>query len=113
MSKPSKFDAFIAQFKRRRSIRRPIATDVWTFTDASGKKCRAELTIGKPRPVPGEREWYFKVRVSAWNSHVIPAIGAGPLDSLDNAMEVVRAFQEYVGDLHITRQSERPSRVKP
>jgi hypothetical protein len=110
MSKASKFDSFMAQFKHRRSVRRPIAADVWTFTDASGKKRRAELTIGKPRRVPGEREWYCEVRVSGWVSHVIPAIGIGPLDSLDNSMKLVRRFQEYVGDLHIARLSGSRSR---
>lgn len=110
MSRPSKFDSFVAQFKHRRSIHRPIAANVWTFTDGSGKKQRAELTVGKPRRVPGEPEWYCEVRVSAWMSHVVPIIGVGPLDSLDNAMKLVRAFQEHVGDLHITRLSGRRSR---
>ena len=105
MPKPSKFDSFIAQFKHRRSVHRPIAADVWAFTDASGKKQRAELSIGKPRRVPGEREWYCAVKVSTWMKHVFPAIGVGPLDSLDNAMKLARGFQEHVGDLHITRQS--------
>ena len=95
----------MAQFKKRRSIPRPIATDVWTFTDASGKKRRAKLSIGKPRRVPGEPEWYCEAHVSEWMSHVVPAIGVGPLDALDNAMKLVRGFQEYVGDLHIKRRS--------
>jgi hypothetical protein len=105
MAKRSKFDSFMARFKNRRSIQGPMATDVWTFTDASGKTHRAKLSIGKPRRVPGEAEWYCEVRVSEWMSHVVPAIGVGPLDSLDNAMKFVRGFQEYVADLHIKRRS--------
>lgn len=106
MPKPSKLDSFMAGFKRRRSIQRPIATDVWTFTDRSGAKRRAELTLGKPHRVPGDEGWYCEVRVSGWMSHVMPALGSGPLDLLDNAMKVVRGFQEYVADLNITRQSD-------
>ena len=45
-------------------------------------------------------------------SHVMAAVGTGPFDSLDNAMKVVRGFQEYVGDMHITRQSDRSSRAR-
>lgn len=110
MSKPSKLHSFMGRVKRQRSIKRPIASDVWTFTDGSGKKRRAELTIGKPRPVPGGRGWYCEIRISGWLAHVFPAMGAGPFDSLDNAMKLIRAFEEDVAHMHITAQSYGHSR---
>ena len=101
------FDRLTAPLRRLRSIRRPIAADVWTYTDASGKRRKARIAVAKPRPIPRDPQgdWYCAVYISGWRRHVIPVFGIGPLDSLANAVTLVQRFQEEIGTSHIIRQA--------
>ena len=106
MSKVS-FERLTAPLRRLRSIQRPIAADVWTYTDASGKRRKARIAVAKPRPIPRDPEgdWYCAVYISGWRRHAIPVFGIGPLDSLANAMNLVQRFQEEIGTSHILTQA--------
>lgn len=100
------FESFAAQIRRRRSIQRPIACDTWTYTDSSGKRRQAKISVAKPRRIPRDPkgDWFCAVHISGWRRHVIPAFGIGPLDSLANGLQLVKAFQETIGTSHIIVQ---------
>lgn len=109
------FARFSTQLRRRRSIQRPIASDVWTYTDASGARRKTRIAIARPRPIPRDPkgDWYCAVQISGWRRHLIPAFGIGPLDSLANALQVVQFFKEEVGTSHILWKRARRSRIQP
>lgn len=109
------FARFSAQLRLRRSIQRPIATDVWTYTDASGARRKTRISIAKPRPIPRDPQgdWYCAVHISGWRRHVIPAFGIGPLDSLANALQVVQLFKEEIGTSHIIWTRGKRARIQP
>jgi hypothetical protein len=90
-------------FQRQRTVRSPVASEVWTYTDGKGRKQRTEITLGTPRPIPGDKngDWFCPIYISGWMPHVIPALGIGPIDSLTNALALVRAFREHVADMNI------------
>jgi hypothetical protein len=116
ISKPDEvFARFSMQLRRRRSIPRPIATDVWTYTDASGARRKARISIARPRPIPRDPQgdWYCAVHISGWKRHVIPAFGIGPLDSLANALRVVQYFTEEIGTSHIIWKRGKRARLQP
>ena len=106
---------FAMRLRRRRSIQRPIASDVWTYTDASGARRKATIAVARPRPIPRDPngDWYCAVHISGWRRHVIPAFGIGPLDSLANALNVVQAFKEEIGTSHILWKPGKRSRIQP
>jgi hypothetical protein len=105
--RPSPAESLAARFKKRRSVSRPIASDTWTYTDRSGQEQAVKLQIGRPEPIPGDkqRDWFCPVFVEGWTPHVVPAIGVGPFDALMNALVVVRSFREHIADMHITRRA--------
>lgn len=106
------FDAFVASFRRVRSVSDPVASEVWTIRDGKGRKRQFEITIGKPQPIPGDkkRDWCSPVYIAGWKSHVYPVFGAGPLDTLDNALKFVKIFRERVADMHI--RSDRGAKAR-
>src|SRR5690349_2556222 len=91
-------ESFAASFQRQRTVRNPVASEVWTYKNRSGRKQRAEITVGRPRPIPRDSkgDWFCPVYIRGWTPHVIPAFGIGPIDSLMNALTLVRSFREYV-----------------
>jgi hypothetical protein len=109
------FDRLTARVSRLRAIRRPIASDVWTYTDASGTRRKTRISVARPRPIPQDPkgDWYCAVHVSGWRRHIIPAFGIGPLDSLANALQVVQFFKEEIGTSHIIWKRGKASRIQP
>jgi len=107
-------EPFIRSFKRRRSVSKPIATDTWAFIDAKGRKRLARIEIGRPQPTPGDKnhDWHCPVFVEGWTPHVIPAMGIGPIDSLMNAVTVVRSFHEHIAALQIAFGKSKPRRSR-
>ena len=79
----------------------PIASDVWTYTDGKGRTRKARVAVGKPQTIPNDPngDWFCPAYVEGFTPHVIPAIGVGPLDSLMNAITIVRGFQDHVGTM--------------
>ena len=100
---------FSARFKRQRSIDDPIASDSWTFKDAAGKMRTSRIEIGRPEPIPSDPQgnWFTPIFIEHWTAHVVPAFGAGPVDSLMNAVGFVRTFHEHVGWLQISQGSTK------
>jgi hypothetical protein len=109
------FARFSTRLRLRRSIQRPIASDIWTYTDASGRRRKARISIARPRPIPRDPkgDWYCAVHISGWRRHIIPAFGIGPLDSLANALQVVQFFKEEIGTSHIIWKRGKASRIQP
>jgi hypothetical protein len=107
-------DTFIATFKRRRSVSKPIAADTWTFTDSKGRKRLARIEIGRPQRVPEDKnhDWHCPVFIEGWTPHVIPAMGIGPIDSLMNAVTLVRSFHEHIAAQQITFGTSKPRRSR-
>jgi len=108
--------SFSSTFKRQRSIADPIASDRWTFKDARGKKRTVRIEIGRPQPIPGDKhgDWFTPVFIESWTGHVIPAFGVGPLDSLMNAVGLLRQFSEQIGWMQISQESaKRRNRRRP
>ena len=100
---------FAASFKRQRSIADPVAFDRWTFKDAKGKKRMVRIEVGRPQPIPEDQhgDWFTPVFIENWTEHVVPALGVGPLDSLMNAVALVRDFQEQISWLQIVQESTK------
>jgi hypothetical protein len=103
---------FTEGFKRQHSVTEPIASDTWTFKGPKGKKRTARIEIGKPEQVPNDKkgDWFCPVFIEGWTGHVIPVMGVGPLDSLLNAISLLRSFHESIGWLQISQGSIRASR---
>ena len=99
--------SFSARFKRQRSIADPIASDRWTFKDAKGKKRTVSIEVGRPQPTPEDKhgDWFTPVFIENWTGHVVAVSGVGPLDSLMNAVALLRNFHEQIGWLQISQES--------
>lgn len=78
--------------------------------DAKGQKRKARIEIGQPQPVPGDKDqnWFCPLYIQDWTC--FPAIGIGPLDSLMNAVTILRGFHDHVGGMHITYATSKPKR---
>ena len=107
---------FFSTFKRQHSVSNPIACDTVTFRDAKNRKRSARVEIGQPQPIPEDpdHDWFCPLFIEGWTLHVVPAIGIGPLDSLMNAVTVLRGFHEHIGTMHLsyatTKRKRRRSR---
>jgi hypothetical protein len=75
----------------------PIAEDVWTTDEDVSHR----IIVGHPHPVVSQDEnsdWYCPVMIEGFTSRIVPAMGIGPIDSLMNAMQLVRTFFEQHKD---------------
>ena len=101
--------SFLASFGRQRSIADAIASDRWTFKDAKGKNRTVRIEIGRPQPIPEDKhgDWFTPVFIESWTGHVVPAFGVGPLDSLMNAVALLRDFHEQIGWSQISQESAK------
>lgn len=101
----------MSSFRQQRTIAEPVAAEVWTFSDGKRRKRKAQVSVGKPQRIPNDPNgnWFCLIYVEGWVSHVFPAIGVGPLDSLMNALKMVSGFREHIADMHIsTDQGGQP-----
>ena len=124
MPKDDAFFAFTDSFKHQRSIADPVAEDTWTFKDLKGRKRTIVVAVGKPRPIADDpkEDWCCPIFIGGWTPHVRPIFGIGPIDSLMNAVGVVKAFYEMIGHEHAAlvmargrkqpRSARRSARVK-
>jgi hypothetical protein len=114
------FKAFLSSFKRQRTVSEPIASGTWTFKDYKGKKRRARIEIGRPQPVPHDKQgdWFCPVFIGGYTPHVIPVMGVASVDSLVNAVALLRGFHEAIASLLISHRGSmstrrpRPLKVK-
>src|SRR5437868_6480346 len=72
----------------------PIADDYWRYTTPQGKRRISRVTVGKPVHFPQERCWYSPVLIEGYLPRVTPVFGEGPVDSLMNAMALVKKFHD-------------------
>lgn len=72
------------------SIDNPIAEDIWNYIDSDGNKKSAKVIVGAPIKL-NESEWYCPVSIENYTK-IVPAYGIGPVDSLMNAMTLVKSF---------------------
>jgi len=73
------------------SIDNPIAEDIWDYIDSAGNRKSSKVIIGAPVKVD-ESEWYCPVLIENYTNRIVPARGSGPVDSLMNAMTLVKSF---------------------
>ena len=115
MAARNRFKTFAAGFERQRSVNEPIASDTWTYKGPKGRRQTARIQLGRPQPVPDDKntDWFCPVFIEGWTAHVIPVMGIGPVDSLMNAITLVRSFREHINELQILRgASPAPRRRK-
>jgi len=84
-----------------------IAADEWRYKTSDGKTVVARIEIGRPQRAHEDfhGDWYCPVFIEGYTSHVVAAMGVGPVDALSNAMMLVTAFSEQIGEF-IPRASE-------
>jgi hypothetical protein len=77
----------------------PIAEDTWSYRDRNGESRLAHVTIGRPRPWPGDShgDWLCPVQIDDYMEGVRAIAGVGPVDALMNAMGVIQAFADEIG----------------
>ena len=73
-----------------------IARDTWTSEGKNGVATTYEIIVGKPRLIPRDKnhDWFCPVWIENYTSRIIPAYGVGPVDSLMNAMTLVKSFSD-------------------
>lgn len=75
-------------------IEDPIADDCWRYTTPQGEKRISRITVGRPVHFPQERCWYSPVMIEGYLTKVTPIFGEGPVDSLMNAMTLIKRFHD-------------------
>ena len=73
-----------------------IARDKWISIGKNGVALTHEIIVGKPRLIPNDKnhDWFCPVWIGNSTPRIIPAYGVGPVDSLMNAMTLVKAFSD-------------------
>lgn len=98
----------MADVPQYKSVTDPIADDRWAYVSPDGKLKTLRIIVGRPRPWPGDDkgDWVCPVVIE----HVTPGVkaiaGVGSVDSLMNAVAVVKAFSDEIGD---TFRESRPT----
>ncbi len=72
----------------------PIAKDYWKYATPQGERRISRIVVGRPVHFPQERCWYSPVMIEGYLAHVTPVFGEGPVDSLMNAMALVKKFHD-------------------
>jgi hypothetical protein len=81
--------------RRGRAFDDPIADDWWKHNAGSTPGKVTRVTIGRPVPLPDGSDWYCPISIEGFHSpKVQPSYGVGPVDSLMNAMHLVKVFFE-------------------
>lgn len=78
-------------------IEDPIAEDVWTVKGSDGQITSHRIVVGYPHPEndgDDKSAWYCPVLIEGFTSRIVPAMGVGSVDSLMNAMTLVKSFFE-------------------
>ncbi len=75
-------------------IENPIADDHWRYITSQGERRVSRLTVGLPVHFPEERCWYSPVMIEGYLAKITPIFGEGPVDSLMNAMALIKKFHD-------------------
>jgi hypothetical protein len=76
------------------------------------------IEVGQPQPIPFDekKDWFCPVFIEGFTPHVVPAFGVGPIDSLMNAVTILRAFHDHIAIQQISHRqtgAKRPARKVP
>jgi len=84
-----------------------IAADDWSYATSSGETVFARIEIGRPEPAPDDPngDWFCPISIEGFTSQITSAYGVGPVDALNNALTLVRAFASKIGE-YTPRASE-------
>src|SRR5262245_36576874 len=102
--------ADLPQLKR---IVDPIADDRWSYNGPDGTRATSRVSIGRPRPWPraSQGDWICPISIEHFTEGVTPVAGVGPVDALMNAMALVKAFADQIGQFTPrASQSHQPRR---
>lgn len=91
-------------------ISNPIVDDVWKTKSNAGEVVSHRIMVGHPRPEKEddeESDWYCPVMIEGFLTRIVPAMGVGPVDSLMNALQLVKAFFDKHKDDFTEVKSEK------
>jgi hypothetical protein len=79
-----------------KEIENIIAQDMWSYKAADGKTVTCKIIVGSPFLIPEDEnhDWVCPVWIEGFTPRIVPAFGVGPVDSLMNAMTLVKQFFE-------------------
>jgi len=87
--------------KRNPKIHNVIATDQWYFKQKDGSVSSSKIIVGRPRPERKHKkdsDWICPVYIEGFATKVIRVMGVGQVDSLMNAMILVKSVFDEVKD---------------
>ena len=86
-----------------------VAADEWRYRKSSGESLLSRIQIGRPQQATNDPngDWYCPVFVEHFTPRILPVYGVGPVDSLMNAMLLVRTFANQMGEF-APRASDHP-----
>ena len=89
----------------------PIAEAKLPFRRRNGSWGHLHTIVGRPRPTLDGKDYYCPIQMKGCFKGVMPVVGVGPVDSLMNAMAVVRRYDDYLnGQLDfLPEHYERPT----
>jgi len=101
----------MADLPQPKRVRDRIADDRWSYRTADGKEMTSRITVGRPYRWPGSRrqDWICLILIEGFTDGVVTIAGVGPVDSLMNALGMVKAFAEQIGQF-TPRASDPKSR---
>ena len=91
-------------------IKDPIAKDMWATKAEDGKPIYHRIVVGHPHPETKNNDnsdWYCPVMIEGFLPRIFPAMGVGPVDSLMNAMQLVKTFFDKNKDNFVEIGKER------
>ena len=75
-----------------------IASDTWTSKGNDGETIVHQIVVGRPFPIPKDKnhDWVCPVWIENFTPHIVSARGVGAVDSLMNAMVIVKTFFDMI-----------------
>jgi hypothetical protein len=95
--------------KKNPKIDNVIATDQWYFKQKDGSVSSSKIIVGRPRPERKNKkdsDWICPIYIEGFTTKVIKVMGVGQVDSLMNAMTLVKSFFDKVKD-HLIDPSKK------
>jgi len=80
--------------KRLPTISDVIARDEWCYKRDDGSTYRTRIIVGRPRPENRRSktsDWFCPVFIEGITPKVCKAVGVGPVDSLMNAVTLIKS----------------------
>ena len=94
-------------------IEEPVADDHWSYMTPQGERRTSRLMVGRPVDFPQERCWYAPVMIEGYLTKITPVFGEGPVDSLMNAMALIKKFHDENREIVPGAKPPRAGRKRP